>query len=1215
MMECPQCHSSNPPGAVRCTTCETPFEPGDATIGDASFGDATLGGDISASTPGVIGSTGWSAAAAPAVTGGFAASATSLAPGTLLGKRYEILQLLGQGGMGAVYKAKDRELDRFVAVKVIRPELAVHPEILQRFKQELILARQVTHKNVIRIYDLGEADGIKFITMQFVDGQDLTHILKEKGKLSIDETVRVIEQVCLALEVAHSEGVVHRDLKPQNIMVDGQGRVYVMDFGIARSTEAGAGMTQTGMLLGTPEYMSPEQVMGEHVDARSDLFTLGVIFYQLLTVSMPYKADTVQGAMFKRTRERPQPAISVDPQLPKMLSDIAAKCLEMDPAVRYQTAREIVQDLEAWRRGENKSITILGTTQATLGAGPATTVTIVPPPTKTKTIAIGAGTLVVVLGITGFLLRDRFSSHTPEKAVSNAPPAMSLAILPFRNASGDKSLDWLGSSVAEMLSTDVGQSAHLRTISSERVAQILHDLKISADTTFDSPTVGRLAEFSNADTVVWGEYAKFGDQIRIDATVQDIKRGRTTKLKTDAASEKEILAAVDHLAGDIRQKLDLSDSVVKELAAQSFKPSSQSLPALRNYNEGLQLARQGNSLEAVKQFEAATKADPDFALAYSQLAQTYASLGQDNEAEQNSRKAVELSDKLPSQEKYLIVARHDEILKNYAKAIESYEALARVSPDNADVLFDLGRLQENSGAFPKALESFSRVLLLDPKREEGLLAMGRVEIESGDAQKGLEYLNRAQSMAIEVGNEEQKANILQAIGVAYSVMNKMDDALSNYQESLKIKRRLGLKKGTADSLESIAQAEDLTGKKDAALKDYKEALQIRREIGDKAGTGDVLNDMAQFYDDHSQYDLALKLFKESLQIQIDVGNETNQALTLNNIGNTYLFKADYDNARSYFSQALQLRQKLNVPTDIADTLHNLAEISLKTGQYNEALGQYLKALDLRRSAGDKHGAAIESSSMGTLFGYQGRYGAALSSQEDALKTLRDINETGFWLADVIGKQGKALAQVARYGDAGKSFGEALNLARESKNQAQIAQTQTDQADSYFYQGDYKSAAPIYAQALQTAAHTTDQNLILLTKVNQGKLAVAQGNAQAVVPKLKALGEEADTLGLKYLSVECSVYLAEALTDSKNYTAAQQEVQRTLNKSEKLGLQVPLAQSHYLLGRNLEATGKANEAARHFNDARKILDDIQKESHNNEIVKRSDLSPIYAKTNH
>ena len=861
-----------------------------------------------------------------------------------------------------------------------------------------------------------------------------------------------------------------------------------------------------------------------------------------------------------------------------------------DPRLRYQSARDIIHDLEAWRAGTN--------------GGLATSVRRrMHSASLSNWIALGVVVLVVAL-LAVFFRAKPFSGRKPVSA-----PAMSLAILPFRNASGDRSLDWLGSSMAEILSTDVGQSPHVRAVSPERVGQVLRDLRIPADTPLDLPTITRLAEFSNAEAIVSGQYARFGERIRFDATVRDLKRGRSISLQAEASSEKDLLPGIDRLAENIRDNLDLAPSIVKELRDRSFKPSSASLPALRDYNSGLQLARQGSNLEAAKLFEASTKEDPEFALAFSQLGQSYANLGQDNEAEQYSRRAVELSEKLPDQEKFLIQARHDEILKNYEKAIASYENLAKASPDNADVLFDLGRLQESAGAFDKARTTFSKVLALDPKRVEGLLAMGRVEIESDNAQGGIDYLNRAQSMAVEFGNEEEKATILQGLGVAFSVLNKHEDALRNYQESLKIKRRLGLNKGIADSLQAIAQTENAMGTTAASLRDYKEALNIRRSIGDKAGTGDVLNDLAQFYGEHGEYDRAMRLYKEALQIQTEVGNENNRALVLNNIGDTYLQKGDYEDARIYFTQALDIREKLKVPTEIADTLHNLAETSVKTAQYDQALAEYLRALDLRRSVGDRRGAALESSALGTLFGYQGRYGAALSSEEDAVKILRENQEHGFYLTEALSDYGKALAQIGKGEQARSTLAEALTMAREAKNQAEIAQVLDYQADNFFYQGDFKSAASLYAQAQQAASSAGDRHLILLTKANLAKLVIKQNGSATAARTLQAVAEEAESQGLKYLSVECSLYIAEALTHDKKYDQAQQELRRTLSKSEKLGSRSLIAQSHYLLSRTLQLSGNSREAESHSKEARRVVETIRKEAANDDVLKRSDLSAI------
>ena len=1182
-MECPQCHTINPQTAASCSKCGTAF----------NFNAATMAAVDAAILPVSEVGKGWS------VPGSLAAIDAPLAHGTIFGRRYEIIQLLGQGGMGAVYKAKDRELERFVALKVIRPELAVDPEILARFKQELVLARQVTHKNVIRIFDLGEADGIKFITMEFIEGQQLKSLITEKGRLSEDEIVHVMEQVCMALEAAHGEGVVHRDLKPQNIMIDTEGKVSVMDFGIARSTEMG-GMTRTGTLLGTPEYMSPEQVMGEQVDTRSDLFTFGVIFYQLLVGEVPYKADTVQAAIFKRIRERPKPPIEVNPAVPKMLSDITAKCLEMDPTARYQSASEILTDLEIWKSGGTKVFPT------------AIQVEVQPPLAAAKRwIAGGVGALVLILAVSVWVFRERLYSGS--SGATPTAPAMSLAILPFRNASNDQSLDWLGSSIAEILSTGVGQSARLRTVSPDRVGQIFRDLRIGPEATLDAPTIQRVAQLGNANTIVWGQYAKFGEKITIDATIEDLRRGHTTELKAEAARDRDVLATMDRLAAEIRQNLNLSGSEMKELQARSFKPSSMSLPALHDYNKGLQLERQGKDLESVKQFEASTIEDPNFALAYSQLADVYEDMGQDNEAEQYSQKAVELGKNLPDVEKKLIVARNDQILNNYPKAIEEYQNIVKFIPDNADVLFDFARLEELSGDFAKAHDTFAKVLTLDPKRVDGLLAMGRIEIESGRDQSGLDYLNRARSVANEIGSDEMKALILQAIGIAYSDLNQPQDAIRNFEQSLEIKRRLGLKRGIADSLQMIGQMEAILGKNDAALKDLSEALEVRREIGDKSGTGDVLNDIAFFYNDHSQFDKALPLLKQALQIQMDVGNESAQALALKNIGNTYFFKDDYEDAKTYFARTLSIYEKINVPSEVGDALHNLADTSMMLGQYDQAIEQYLRALDIRRTGNDKRGAAIESASLGVIFGYQGRYSAALGSEQDALKTLREMNETDKWLAEVLTYVGRALAQLGNSDDARKYLDEAIKDARETKNEIQVTQALNDEGDTYFYQGDYKSAGVLYQQALESATKTSNRQLPVLSKVNLAKLAIKQSNAASAVSALRGLSNETENFGMKYLSVECSVYLGEALIDTKNFPKAINELSRALNRSEKLGLRELAVQSQYLLGRALLLSGDSKEAARHFDEARRGLSEIQTEAKTDAVVKRSDLSPILNST--
>ena len=357
MVECPTCRTSNPPESRLCSKCSTPFGIDSATLViDASPAppadpDATQVFDgVSLAATAIGGTTGWSVVQR---SGGSGPNAP-VEEGVILGERYEILKRLGEGGMGAVYKARDHELDRLVALKIIRPELAGHPDILRRFKQELILARQVTHKNVVRIFDLGSADGRKFITMDYIEGRDLKSILNERGKLPPSEVVPILQQICQGLEAAHAEGVVHRDLKPQNIMVDDAGRVWLMDFGLARSMEL-AGLTRTGVLMGTPDYMSPEQARAEKVDARSDLFSLGIIAYELLVGQLPFLADTLMAKLLQRVQQKAAPVTDLDPDIPAGLAAVVSKCLEPDVTKRYQSVREILADLGDGQSSQTRS--------------------------------------------------------------------------------------------------------------------------------------------------------------------------------------------------------------------------------------------------------------------------------------------------------------------------------------------------------------------------------------------------------------------------------------------------------------------------------------------------------------------------------------------------------------------------------------------------------------------------------------------------------------------------------------------------------------------------------------------------------------------------------------------------------------------------------------------------------------------------------------------
>lgn len=1128
---------------------------------------------------------------------GSGASAAVLQIGDLLGGRYEILQLLGEGGMGAVYKAADRELDRFVALKVIRPELASNPSILARFKQELLLAHQVTHRNVIRIYDLGEAEGVKFITMEFIEGRDLRTLIRDKKKYAPEEAVDVIQQVCQALDAAHSVGVIHRDLKPQNIMQDAAGRILVMDFGLARTVE-GDGMTQTGAIVGTMEYMSPEQALAKDLDQRSDIFALGLILYEMLTGKQPFVAESALASLIKRTQERAVPVSDVDAQIPGALSGIVSKCLERDVNERYQSCAAILADLNTW-----KDKRAAGTIKLEASVKPWGQT--LPWP------LIGGIVTALVLAVSGYMLRDRLFKSSPSSgSAAVATPAVSLAILPFRNASGDPALDWLGPSLADMLTTEVGQSARLRSVSPSNLHQVFNDLRISSGTVMDQATIQRVANFSNADRVVWGQYARFGDQIRIDATLQDIKNDRTFPLKIDAASEKDIPGAIDRMAESIRQKLALPENVLKELKASSFQPSSKSLSALRDYNQGLDLQRDGKNLEAQKEFDAATKEDPAFALAFSRRAQTYGSLGYDSEAEQSARKAVDLSEGLPDAEKYLVSAIRYQATKNYPEAIKAYETIAKASPNNSDVQSALASLYQDSGDLAKARDYYQKILSSNPKDIAANLSLGFIAIRSGDAQGSFDPLNRAYSLAVQVDNQEQKATSLHLMAVAYRKLSKPEEVLRNEQQAIAIWKNLGQKSGLAASLNEMARAQSALGKTKDADADFQQALQIRRDIGDKRGIGDTLIDLGNLFASRGEHDQALKMYKEALELEREIGNESLQATCLNNIGAVYSEKNQFEDALTYFQQVLQLREKAKVPGDIVEAVQNLGQVLASMGQYNQAISYFMRALDLRRSMNDPKGGAVVSYALGALFDYQGRFGAAVNSKGDALKTLRELKDGSPRMPEILGSYGESLVLAGRADEAKSSFEEALSRARELKDDDLIAQTLDFQGDAFFYQGDFKAARSLYDQSLQAANRSKDAEQILLAKLGLAEVEVREKNGRQAIPDLRKLIQQADDLSLKYSSAEASIFMAEAMMQSHDNTHARQELQRTLLLTGKFGQQPLSAQAHYLLATIARESGDNADAQDNYRSVISTLDTIKKEPGAEKLLQRADLKLMY-----
>ncbi len=634
-------------------------------------------------------------------------------PGTLLGSRYEILGILGEGGMGAVYKAADREVDRIVALKVIRPQLASNPEILARFKQELLLSSQVTHRNVIRIYDLGEAQGIKFITMEFVQGENLHQMLKQRQKLELADAVDIVEQVASGLAAAHREGIIHRDLKPGNIMREKSGRVVLMDFGLAR-TFAGDGMTQTGAMLGTIEYMSPEQAQGMELSASSDVFTVGLILYELLAGVTPFHAESAIASLLKRTQQRAIPLSDVDRNVPGRLSDIVAKCLERDPANRYQNAEELDSDLRAWQ----------GKTAAQ--STPARTRLAMMSIREHRWPKIAGGVVVVATIAAGIAW---YALKRPQAANTGTHPPISVLVGDFANHTGEPVLD---QTLEPMLGVALEGASFINSYSRGDARKLASKLANHTDK-LDEQSARLVAVSQGVNVVVTGEITKRGSQYDVSANAVDALSGNTiAKAGVTAGSKQEILSDLPKLAAPIRNSLGDTTPASVQFEEVSGGFTAASLEAVHQDALGVQEQFAGKFQEAFNSFQKAAELDPKFARAYTGMAAMAQNLGRTSDAVKYMKQAMEHVDRMTERERYRNRGLYYLTTGNWQNCVQEYTQLVSRYPADRVGQNNLANCYTQLRNAPKALAAAQHAVEIVPKGVGQRLNLAFIDTFAGD---------------------------------------------------------------------------------------------------------------------------------------------------------------------------------------------------------------------------------------------------------------------------------------------------------------------------------------------------------------------------------------------------------------------------------------------------------------------------------------------------
>ena len=680
MSLCPGCGTVNPDAARACGACGRHLR----AAGARAVIDA-----------GQTGAPGTSPDATTPMARRADAPHAPLSPGQTFGVRYHVIRQLGFGGMGAVYQAWDAELGVAVALKVIRLDLLADAhdalELERRFKRELLLARQVTHRNVVRIHDLGEVDGIKYITMPYIEGEDLGQRLQRAGPQPAAAVLAIARQVASGLQAAHEVGVVHRDLKPANIMMAGEDRALIMDFGIARSVEPGmTSGTALGTVIGTIDYMAPEQARGEHVDHRADIYAFGLILYDLLLGPRPQAATPLAGLM-ARLQESPAPPRSVAPHVPEALSRVIETCLQIDPSARYQTTGELVAALDGCADGTARRIEPV----------PAA-----PPRPRARWAAAAVLGAVLLVGTTWWAARG-----TGTTATTAARDPVSVLVADFTNSTGDPVFE---GSLEQVLGLGVEGSAFVTSYSRQAGARVA--AQIGAGPTL-TPEAARLVSVREGiKVVISGEIAPEGAGYAIAVRAIDPAAGtQIASVRTTADSKAQVLDAVQDLAIEVRQSLgDVTIDAGHTGGRETFTAGS--LEAARAYAQAQALAASGREQDAIALYKEALTHDANMGRAHASWAVAAYRLGDRETAEAQWKSALALMDRMTDRERYRTLGTYYfGVTRNYELAVETYEALLQRYPFDGAGLTNLGLAYFETLNLPKAIEQGRRAVQVYPK--------------------------------------------------------------------------------------------------------------------------------------------------------------------------------------------------------------------------------------------------------------------------------------------------------------------------------------------------------------------------------------------------------------------------------------------------------------------------------------------------------------------
>src|ERR1700676_5523746 len=1029
-------------------------------------------------------------------------------------------------------------------------------EVLRRFRNERQALAALDHPSIVRLLDGGSTEnGLPYLIMDYVEGVRIDEYC-DVHRLSIAERLQLFRTVCLAVQYAHETFVIHRDLKPGNILITKEGVARLLDFGIAKvlnpQWSPDAPLTRTDWRPMTPEYASPEQVRGEPVTHATDIYSLGVLLYELLTGHRPYRVRSdspleIERSVCEKEPEKPSAAVSridertshdgttrtaITPQvigearairpeeLPRRLrgdlDTIVMKAIRKEPQHRYASAEAFAKDIERHLSGmpiEARKPTLLYRGGKFVHR-------------HTESLATAILILAVAAGLGTWGARRLWKQRNVNVNVNindqqstNVHVRMrpSVAILGFKNLSRRPDTAWISTALSEMLAAELAAGEQLRTVPAETVARTKIELGLSDLESLPPAALPQVRKNLASDFIILGSYLAQGKdtgQIRLDLRIEDSATGQTITAISETGTEKTIFDLVSQVGSRLRGQFGLAPlSPVESAGLRAELPSNPE--AIRLYSQGLAKISAFDALSAREFLSRGVAADPSFPLAHSALAKAWSSLGYDANARQESKAALDGAGNLSREKHLLVEARFYETSKDWGKAIEAYQTLFSFFPDNLEYGLQLANVETAGGRGKDALKGLATL------SGSGAQAKGDPRIDlaraAAAASLGDDRLTRdaAELAAQEAG--ERGATLLVA-----RARTRECRALANLGEN-----------GKAQST-------------------CEEARQIYVAAGDRGALAQTLHTMAEVPINQGDFAAAGKLYRQALTITRAIGDEQGQARELGNLGLISAKKGDFTTARRMYDESFRSYQKAGDKNGMASTMGNTGILLRKQGKLQDALDHFRKTFELSNQIGHRFSAALSLSAMGDVLSEQGDLPGAYQMYQQASIIEQEIGAKNIH-ASTLTQIGRVFRQQAKTNEAQQAYAEALSLEDKLGNKSDAGETSLALAELDCDSGKATEAEKLSrtaAEAFRAEAYADQeifaQSILSRSLLQEGRI----DEARAAISEAVRLSEKSMDVMVR---IAVMLDRAEVMAAGKDFAGAERAAQQAGEQARKLGL--------------------------------------------------------------